>query len=104
MHERLSESRVKLSSLVCTLSVVLLLFSSAFKGTYCEIAMKSSKISYWKQFVNVPALLRLKEVLSRPRCLLPAQMLRSVADIDCYDLKHKHGVKYIVFDKDNTLR
>ena len=55
-----------------------------------------------KQSVNLPALLELKNIIFNRHMLIPTISLKSVADLDLDSLESL-GIKYLVFDKDNTL-
>jgi phosphatidylglycerophosphatase GEP4 len=54
------------------------------------------------QLVNVPALLYLGKVLRSPSLLVPHLSAARLEGIDVDSLKRR-GVKYVVFDKDNTI-
>lgn len=62
-----------------------------------------SNISFLKQFINLSAIKQLHRVFLHPSLLVPTIHVNSINDIDITSLKHDHQVKFIVFDKDNTL-
>lgn len=67
------------------------------------IIVSSNKLLFiLKQSVNFPALLELKNIIFNRRMLIPTISLKSVADLDLDSLESL-GIKYLVFDKDNTL-
>ena len=57
----------------------------------------------FKQAVNIPALRFLKTVIQQPRVAVPNIELSKLTDLNLPNLKER-GVKYLVFDKDNTIR
>lgn len=54
------------------------------------------------QAINVAAIRYIGVCIANPRVLLPKQHLPSVSRIDFQHL-HDIGIRYIIFDKDNTL-
>ena len=56
-----------------------------------------------KQAINVPGIRIVSTVLTRPSIALPRIEVNSLSELDIKKLK-SDGVKYLVFDKDNTLR
>ena len=54
------------------------------------------------QSVNVDALSQLLKALRRPSLLVPQLRARRVEDLD-FQKMHAAGIRYVVFDKDNTL-
>jgi len=66
------------------------------------LAMPSMR-SFFKQSINLPGILSVRTVLQRPSLLLPTIHLQSLNELNLTQLQSM-GVKYIVFDKDNTLR
>lgn len=56
-----------------------------------------------RQAINVPALRKLGSVFARPRLLLPTIDVASVADLNMVRLHQDHGIRCVVFDKDQTL-
>lgn len=56
-----------------------------------------------KQAINVPGIRIVSTVLTRPSIALPRIEVNSLNELDIKKLK-SDGVKYLVFDKDNTLR
>ena len=54
------------------------------------------------QSINLPALKKLGSLLRRPSLIIPHIRVKKLKDLDMVGLKAK-GVKYLVFDKDNTL-
>lgn len=61
------------------------------------------KISFlFKQMINIPAILQLPKLLYSPSYCIPYLQLKSLNDINLNSLHHQN-IKYIVFDKDNTL-
>jgi len=71
---------------------------------YNILEMSSAgRVKFWlKQAFNVPALRQLGLALRNPHLLVPTYNVRSISDLDPAALKSS-GVRYIVFDKDNTL-
>lgn len=61
------------------------------------------RFNFFRQAVNSSSLRKIGLVVKRPGLLLPDLSLASVADLDLVKLKEAHGIKYILFDKDNTL-
>ena len=68
------------------------------------LAVNSKSMSRFsiKQAINLPALRFLKSVLRHPQVAVPNIELSKLYDLDFNNLS-KRGVKYLVFDKDNTL-
>ena len=56
-----------------------------------------------KQAINVPGIKIVSTVLSKPSIAVPKIELNTLNDLNISKLK-SDGVKYLVFDKDNTLR
>ena len=54
------------------------------------------------QSINVPALKKLGALLRKPSMIIPQIRVNKLKDLDIIGLK-RQGVKYLVFDKDNTL-
>jgi len=59
--------------------------------------------SFVKQSLNVAALRQLGRVLREPSLLVPRLSVKSASDLDMRRLKEEHGIRCVVFDKDNTL-
>jgi len=55
-----------------------------------------------KQTINIPGLVGIRDVLLNKKLLIPTWSLNSVAELDINELMTL-GIKYLVFDKDNTL-
>ncbi len=55
-----------------------------------------------RQAINLPALKKLGSLLRNPSLVLPQISIKSLNELDFATLKAR-GVKYLVFDKDNTL-
>ena len=55
-----------------------------------------------RQAINLPALKKLGSLLRNPSLVLPQISVKCLGELDFSKLKAK-GVKYIIFDKDNTL-
>lgn len=55
-----------------------------------------------KQSINVPALKMISSIVRKPSLAIPQQELTFLSDLNVHILKGA-GIKYIVFDKDNTL-
>lgn len=72
--------------------------SRSFTHTH---SMKSLLYSF-KQSINIPALRGLVSLVKHPSLMVPHVHLTKLSDIDIHTLK-KSGIKYVVFDKDNTL-
>ena len=68
------------------------------------VAMVVSKLSRFSvsQSINLPALKKLGALLRRPSLIIPQIKVKKLRDLDIVSLKAK-GVKYLMFDKDNTL-
>lgn len=71
--------------------------------------MKRFKLGYFQnlkllfvQSVNIPATKQFIKTIVKPQLFLPQQSLNSINSIDVDELKNA-GIKYIVFDKDQTL-
>lgn len=64
-------------------------------------AMSFSKFSL-KQAVNMPAIKMFSSVLKEPSLCMPHEELTHLSELNLDRLKDK-GIKYLVFDKDNTL-
>lgn len=67
------------------------------------LAMPSIRSFFFKQSINLPGIMSIKTVLQKPSILLPTIQLQSLSELNLIQLQSR-GVKYIVFDKDNTLR
>ena len=67
------------------------------------LAMPSIRSFFLKQSFNLPGIMSIKTVLQNPSLLLPTIQLQSLSELNLIQLQSK-DVKYIVFDKDNTLR
>lgn len=67
------------------------------------LSMPSMRSFFLKQSINVPGIMSIKTVLQKPTLLLPTIQLKSLNELNLTQLQSR-GVKYIVFDKDNTLR
>jgi phosphatidylglycerophosphatase GEP4 len=64
--------------------------------------MSGPKISLLKQAINVSAILGSMKLVLRPSLGVPSMSIRSLDELDFERLKN-NGIKYLVFDKDNTL-
>jgi hypothetical protein len=60
------------------------------------------KISLLKQSLNIAAIRNLLVVMKKPSLMIPNNEFVSINDIDFKKLKNV-GIKYVVFDKDNTV-
>lgn len=67
------------------------------------LAMPSIRSFFFKQSINLPGIMSIKTVLQKPSLLLPTIQLQSLSELNLTQLQSR-GVKYIVLDKDNTLR
>ena len=56
-----------------------------------------------KQALNVPGIKFISKVISNPSIALPNIEVNHLSELNLLKLK-RDGVKYLVFDKDNTLR
>lgn len=81
-------------------SVGLLLLASIL---LTAAATKMQSFSVLRQAVNLAALRQLVTVLQSPQLVVPQLRLSSVSDIDFAALRDRHGIRCVVFDKDNTL-
>jgi hypothetical protein len=57
----------------------------------------------WKQAINVPGLKIVSSVLRNPLLAIPHIEINALTELDLSRLQ-KTGIKFLVFDKDNTLR
>jgi phosphatidylglycerophosphatase GEP4 len=79
---------------------VLICCSLFFVSSYC-LSMSFSRFSL-KQAINVPALKMVTSIIRKPALAIPQQEITLLSDLNVRMLKGA-GIKYIVFDKDNTL-
>ena len=54
------------------------------------------------QFLNLPAVWSTLKVLISPRLMVPQMSVSSLSQLSVQEIQNR-GIKYIVFDKDNTL-
>ena len=66
------------------------------------MAPTSNAKYFFKQSLNVPALLELGNLFVNPSIAIPKMRVNSVQDLDIAMLK-KMGIRCIAFDKDNTI-
>jgi phosphatidylglycerophosphatase GEP4 len=59
--------------------------------------------SFVRQSLNVAALRQLGRTLREPSLLVPRISVKSASDLDMRRLKEEHGIRCVVFDKDQTL-
>lgn len=76
--------------------------SPASPSSTTSTSSSSSPSFFFKQFINLSAIQSLSLAVENPSILIPNHHYSSVLDIDLKNLK-SNGVKYLVFDKDNTL-
>jgi phosphatidylglycerophosphatase GEP4 len=55
------------------------------------------------QYFNIEAVKLACSYISNPKLLKPDIICKSIVDINLTELKEKHNITYILFDKDNTL-
>ena len=55
-----------------------------------------------RRAINLPALKKLGSLLRNPSLVMPQISVKSLSELNFIELKAR-GVKYLVFDKDNTL-
>lgn len=63
-----------------------------------------AKLFHLRQSINVPGIRALGLLFQSPSMLLPHIHIDRIDQLDVVQLKEKHGIRCIVFDKDNTLR
>lgn len=78
-------------------TIIHLLFISCVQLTMANLSRFSVR-----QSINLPALKKLGSLLRRPSLIIPNIRVKNLKDLDLASLKSK-GIKYLVFDKDNTL-
>jgi hypothetical protein len=67
------------------------------------VSATSMSLFKLKQAINVPGVKILATVAARPGIAIPSYDLSHLRELDLASLQNR-GVKYVVFDKDNTLR
>jgi phosphatidylglycerophosphatase GEP4 len=55
------------------------------------------------QYFNIEAMKLAFNFITNPKSLKPDIICKSIVDINLTELRDKHNIKYIIFDKDNTL-
>ena len=61
-----------------------------------------STVYFIKQSVNIPATKKFFNLIFQPKLFIPQQYVKTINNVDIDSLK-RMGIKYIVFDKDQTL-
>lgn len=84
------------------LRIVFVLISLSITTKAMVVESKISKFSVG-QAINVPAIRNLFRLLRSPNDMVPNLVVDHISHIDPISLMDT-GIKYVVFDKDNTLR
>lgn len=93
---------MKLYSLFVCLLFSVWIFSDAQRDLSFSKGMQK-RSTFLKQALNLPGISALFSVMRQPKLAIPHFSLRSINEVDLGLLK-KRGIRYIIFDKDNTLR
>lgn len=86
--------------IVCAEEMILVLLFAVL--TVAMSASGSLSRFSLRQAINLPALKKLGSLLRNPSLVVPQISIKSLSELDFVKLKAR-GVKYLVFDKDNTL-
>ena len=57
----------------------------------------------FSQYFNFSGILKVTKIIINRQLVRPSLKVNSVLDIDVKELRNRHNIKYVIFDKDNTL-